>query len=318
MRLSHEVRLNVAMFYLLVIWSQSDLIYVAIGSQFSLIYLANMSCSNWLRVNYEGQRQVCEGFETPWWLWDCFSRNFVAQIFWKCSKFSWLFCASLWQYEEITHHGDCFKNALWHTHECLSAAVAKKNAVQWDSGSRKEELCLIFTLTSNLIVKHSSFFLGRQITYYLIKAYPIIKCKVYWGPLIKSVSRLYTFYAYQEDGQECDQNVGIFHVHIASSAAFLHKSGVESIGALALPADVQGRLQMLVLHRQTASSLQCRCSLRKNGISNSYTMGCSPVIGDNPWALASGLSYVQVDKHGITILYHLHWCRPRTSWDISC
>ena len=31
---------------------------------------------------------------------------------------------------------------------------------------------------------------------------------------------------------------------------------------------------------------------------NSYTMGCSPVRGDNPRALASGLSYVQVDKHG--------------------
>ena len=39
---------------------------------------------------------------------------------------------------------------------------------------------------------------------------------------------------------------------------------------------------------------------------NSYTMGCPPVRGDNPRALASGLSYVQVNKHGITILYHLH------------
>ena len=45
-------------------------------------------------------------------------------------------------------------------------------------------------------------------------------------------------------------------------------------------------------------------------ISNSYTMGCPPVHGDNPRALASGLSYVQVDKHGLTILYHLHQCRP--------
>ena len=50
-------------------------------------------------------------------------------------------------------------------------------------------------------------------------------------------------------------------------------------------------------------------------LSNSYTMGCPPVrgdnpralaSGDNPRALASGLSYVQVDKYGITILYHLH------------
>ena len=34
-------------------------------------------------------------------------------------------------------------------------------------------------------------------------------------------------------------------------------------------------------------------------------MGYPPVRGDNPRALASGLSYVQVDKNGITILYHL-------------
>ena len=51
-------------------------------------------------------------------------------------------------------------------------------------------------------------------------------------------------------------------------------------------------------------------------ISNSYTMGCPPVRGDNPRALASGLSHVQVDKQGITILYHLHQCRPCTSRDI--
>ena len=36
-------------------------------------------------------------------------------------------------------------------------------------------------------------------------------------------------------------------------------------------------------------------------ICNSYTMGCPHVRGDNPRALASGLSYVQVDTHGITI-----------------
>ena len=53
-------------------------------------------------------------------------------------------------------------------------------------------------------------------------------------------------------------------------------------------------------------------------LSNSYTMGCPPVRGDNPRALASGLSYLQVDKHGITILYLLHQCRPCTSSDIPC
>ena len=44
-------------------------------------------------------------------------------------------------------------------------------------------------------------------------------------------------------------------------------------------------------------------------------MGCSPVRGDNPRALASGLSFVQVDKHSITIyipptlVYTLHIMR---------
>ena len=56
----------------------------------------------------------------------------------------------------------------------------------------------------------------------------------------------------------------------------------------------------------------------RQGLGNSYTMGCPPVHGDNPRALASGLSYVQVDKHAITILYQLHQCRPRTSRDILC
>ena len=35
---------------------------------------------------------------------------------------------------------------------------------------------------------------------------------------------------------------------------------------------------------------------RRHCICNSYTMGCPPVRGDNPRALASGLSYVQVDN----------------------
>ena len=51
---------------------------------------------------------------------------------------------------------------------------------------------------------------------------------------------------------------------------------------------------------------------------NSYTMDCPPVLGDNPLALASGLSYVQVDNHVITNLYHRHQCRHCTSRDISC
>ena len=43
---------------------------------------------------------------------------------------------------------------------------------------------------------------------------------------------------------------------------------------------------------------------------NSYSMGCPPVRGDNPRALASGLPYVQVDRHGITIVYHLRSFEP--------
>ena len=45
--------------------------------------------------------------------------------------------------------------------------------------------------------------------------------------------------------------------------------------------------------------------IKHNVLSSSYTMGCPPVRGDNSRALASGLSYVQVDTHGIIILYHL-------------
>ena len=47
-------------------------------------------------------------------------------------------------------------------------------------------------------------------------------------------------------------------------------------------------------------------------------MGSPPVRGDDARALASGLSYVQVDKYGITSLYNLHQCRPCTSRDILC
>ena len=37
-------------------------------------------------------------------------------------------------------------------------------------------------------------------------------------------------------------------------------------------------------------------------------MACPPVRGYNPRALARGLSHVHVDKHGLTILYHLYQC----------
>ena len=47
-------------------------------------------------------------------------------------------------------------------------------------------------------------------------------------------------------------------------------------------------------------------------------MGCPHVRADNSRALGSGLSNVQVDKHGITTLYHFHPCKPCSSRDISC
>ena len=58
--------------------------------------------------------------------------------------------------------------------------------------------------------------------------------------------------------------------------------------------------------------------LPEHGVCKSFTIGRPPVRGDNPRALACGLSYVQVDKHGITTFNHLHRCRPCTSRDISC
>ena len=82
----------------------------------------------------------------------------------------------------------------------------------------------------------------------------------------------------------------------------------------------------------TVRALSCQCRPGSSGpfprftlqlpqiimIHNSYTIVCLSVRGDNPRALASGLSPIQADNHGITILYHLYQCRPCTLWDISC
>ena len=35
-------------------------------------------------------------------------------------------------------------------------------------------------------------------------------------------------------------------------------------------------------------------------------MGCPTARGDYARALVSGLSYVQLNKHGVTVAYHLH------------
>ena len=49
--------------------------------------------------------------------------------------------------------------------------------------------------------------------------------------------------------------------------------------------------------------------VRAYNLCNSYTTGCPPVRGDDPRALASGLSYVHVDKQSITMLNHQHWMK---------
>ena len=47
-------------------------------------------------------------------------------------------------------------------------------------------------------------------------------------------------------------------------------------------------------------------------LASELSYGCPPERGDDPRALASELSYVHVDKHSITILYHLYQCIPCT------
>ena len=57
---------------------------------------------------------------------------------------------------------------------------------------------------------------------------------------------------------------------------------------------------MLMCRRAKISSLSFATPF-SSSLCNSYTMGGPPVRGDDPRALASGLSYVQVGKHGMTI-----------------
>ena len=53
-------------------------------------------------------------------------------------------------------------------------------------------------------------------------------------------------------------------------------------------------LHSLVTYNGLCSVVTFYCHIQR--LCNSYTMACPPVRGDNPRALASGLSYVQVDK----------------------
>ena len=53
----------------------------------------------------------------------------------------------------------------------------------------------------------------------------------------------------------------------------------------------------------------------ENDHEKSYTMGCQPVRGDNPRALVSGLSYVQVDNtwYNCFILFVFVALRPMST-----
>ena len=54
---------------------------------------------------------------------------------------------------------------------------------------------------------------------------------------------------------------------------------------------------LVTLNRVYHEYYEIFCSkVSKGGVSNSYTIGCPSVRGDNPRALASGLSYVQVEN----------------------
>ena len=78
MRLSHDVGQNVAYFNLLTMQSRS-LIYVAIGSQFSLNYLANTSCSKMIATKLRGVGdKFATGSGHPRRLCVYFASNFVA------------------------------------------------------------------------------------------------------------------------------------------------------------------------------------------------------------------------------------------------
>ena len=61
---------------------------------------------------------------------------------------------------------------------------------------------------------------------------------------------------------------------------------------------------MMTNQRHRAEERQNAIILKTSGrqLSNSYIMGCPFVRGDDPRALGSGLSYVQVDKHSMTTL----------------
>ena len=56
----------------------------------------------------------------------------------------------------------------------------------------------------------------------------------------------------------------------------------------------------------------------KEALCNSYTMVCPPVRGDNPRALVSGSSPIQVDNHGIILLFTTYISVDIAHYEIFC
>ena len=63
-------------------------------------------------------------------------------------------------------------------------------------------------------------------------------------------------------------------------------------------------MQLKMASADVGFRVKTKIPKRQTSICTSYTMGRPSVRGDNPRALASGLSYVQVGNNGIAVLYH--------------
>lgn len=117
--------------------------YVAIGSPFSLIYIANLSS---LRLPETKLRRVrdkfatgsrhCEDFAT---IWRAILSHKILNMFKFLNMFELFanrFATLCDTSEEIANHCDCFKTALRLTRECKSQTVAS----QWDRGLKHRQV----------------------------------------------------------------------------------------------------------------------------------------------------------------------------------
>ena len=111
--------------------------------------------------------------------------------------------------------------------------------------------------------------------------------------------------------------IGQEDMSLKERICFLWEKGRNRIESLLDPVDVRNFFQRSG-YAIALSIVKYFCSLKYENegvgsqmamLSNSYTMDCPHV---------RGLSCVQVDKHGIVILNHLHQCRSCILRDISC